>query len=188
MKKNRRLSVLGLFDISSIRSKAIIIIVFVGVILSLLTLSSTKAAEDVIIRHPIPGSSFPIARAVEVPSSFQQVYLSGQVPPIVDDTVDKTMITAFGDTKIQTIGVLKRIQSTLEDLDLTLGDVVKMQVFLVGDPTLDGRLDFRGFMEGYTQFFGTQEQPKLPARSVVEVAGLANPGWLVEIGVIAARL
>ncbi|WP_205127660.1 MULTISPECIES: RidA family protein [Okeania] len=188
MKKNRILSALNRFAISLIRYKAMMIIAFLGVILSLLTLSSTQAADDVIIRHPIPGSSFPIARAVEIPPSVQQVYLSGQVPPVVDDTVDKRTITAFGDTKTQTVGVLKRIQSILEDLDLTLGDVVKMQVFLVGDPEMDNRLDFKGFMEGYTQFFGTQDQPRLPARSVMQVAGLANPGWLVEIEVTAVRL
>ncbi|MEB3342049.1 RidA family protein [Okeania sp.] len=186
MKKNTILSTLGQFDMRKLWSKAII--VFLAVILPLLTLSRTQAIDDVIIRHPIPGSSFPIARAVEVPSSAKQVYLSGQVPPIVNDQADKTTIAAFGDTETQTVEVLKRIQNILEDLDLTLGDVVKMQVFLVGDPALDRRLDFRGFMKGYTQFFGTEEQPKLPARSVMQVAGLANPGWLVEIEVIATRL
>jgi enamine deaminase RidA (YjgF/YER057c/UK114 family) len=41
-------------------------------------------------------------------------------------------------------------------------------------------------MEGYTQFFGGS-QPNLPARSVVGVAALANPGFLVEIEVIAVK-
>jgi enamine deaminase RidA (YjgF/YER057c/UK114 family) len=68
-----------------------------------------------------------------------------------------------------------------------MSDVVKMQVFLVGDPAKDGKMDFGGFMEGYTQFFGTEAQPNLPARSVVQVAGLANPGFLVEIEVTAVR-
>jgi enamine deaminase RidA (YjgF/YER057c/UK114 family) len=45
-------------------------------------------------------------------------------------------------------------------------------------------MDFKGFMDGYTQFFGG-DQPNLPARSVVGVAALANPGFLVEIEVIA---
>ena len=39
-------------------------------------------------------------------------------------------------------------------------------------------------MEGYTQFFGG-DQPNLPARSVIGVSALANPGFLVEIEVIA---
>ncbi|WP_104018640.1 Rid family hydrolase [Roseovarius nitratireducens] len=47
--------------------------------------------------------------------------------------------------------------------------------------------EFSGFMEGYIQHFGTEEQPDLPTRSVFEVAGLANPAWLVEIEVVAVR-
>jgi enamine deaminase RidA (YjgF/YER057c/UK114 family) len=68
-----------------------------------------------------------------------------------------------------------------------MGDVVKMQVFLVGDPDKGGKMDFAGFMQGYTQFFGSKEQPNLPTRSVFQVAGLANPGFLVEIEVTAVR-
>jgi enamine deaminase RidA (YjgF/YER057c/UK114 family) len=48
-------------------------------------------------------------------------------------------------------------------------------------------MDFAGFMKAYTQYFGTPEQPNLPARSAVQVAGLAAPGMLVEIEVILAR-
>jgi enamine deaminase RidA (YjgF/YER057c/UK114 family) len=63
-----------------------------------------------------------------------------------------------------------------------MGDVVKMQVFLVNNAVLP--MDFRAFMEGYTQFFGG-DQPNLPARSVIGVAAFANPGFLVEIEVTA---
>ena len=68
-----------------------------------------------------------------------------------------------------------------------MGDVIKMQAFLVGDPEMDGKMDFAGFMRGYTQFFGTDEQPNLPSRSALQVAGLANPNYLVEIEVTAVR-
>ena len=56
-----------------------------------------------------------------------------------------------------------------------------------GDAALGGRMDFGGFMEAYTQYFGTEEQLNLPARSAVQVAGLARPGMLVEVEVILAR-
>ncbi len=59
---------------------------------------------------------------------------------------------------------------------------------LVEDPNNGGVMDFAGFMEGYTQFFGTQEQPNFPARSAMQVAGLVNIAWLVEIEVVTARL
>lgn len=62
-----------------------------------------------------------------------------------------------------------------------------MQAFLVGDPEKNGKMDFVGFMEGYTQFFGTKEQPNLPSRSVMQIAALASPAWLVEIEVTAVR-
>ena len=42
-------------------------------------------------------------------------------------------------------------------------------------------------MKGYSKFFGTEAQQLLPVRSAVEVAALANPGWLIEIEVSAAR-
>lgn len=140
-----------------------------------------------IVRYPIPGSDFPISQAVELPADATLIYLSGQVPTVVDETVEGNTIAAFGDTETQTLTVLEKIQDILTSLELTMSDVVKMQVFLVGDPKMDGDMDFAGFMSGYTQFFGTEEQPNLPSRSAMQVAGLANPGWLVEIEVVAVR-
>jgi enamine deaminase RidA (YjgF/YER057c/UK114 family) len=72
-------------------------------------------------------------------------------------------------------------------MGLTFGDVVKMTVFLAGDPATGGRMDFAGFMEAYSQYFGTQEQPNRPARSTVQVANLVQPGMLVEIEIILAK-
>jgi len=153
----------------------------------LVLVTAHPSVAQTIIRYPIPNSTFPIAQAVELPTDATLVYVSGQVPPVVDETAERTSIAAFGDTKTQTIGVLNRIQTILESMDLSMSDVVKMQVFLVGDPSTGGAMDFSGFMEGYTQFFGTAEQPNLPARSTMQVAGLVNPGWLVEIEVVAVR-
>nr|WP_313898166.1 RidA family protein [Nodosilinea sp. LEGE 07298] len=140
-----------------------------------------------IVRYPIPNSTLPISQAVELPANATLIYLSGQIPPVIDATAAPTSIAAFGDTQTQTVNILNHIQTILAGLDLTLGDVVKMQVFLVGDPAMNGVMDFSGFMAGYTQFFGTAEQPNLPSRSAMQVAGLVNPGWLVEIEVVAVR-
>jgi enamine deaminase RidA (YjgF/YER057c/UK114 family) len=35
--------------------------------------------------------------------------------------------------------------------------------------------------EGFRQFFGTAENPNTVARSTIQVAALAAPGYLVEI-------
>jgi enamine deaminase RidA (YjgF/YER057c/UK114 family) len=48
-------------------------------------------------------------------------------------------------------------------------------------------MDFAGFMAGYSQFFGTRDQPGKPARSAMQVAALALPGALIEIEVVAVR-
>jgi len=106
------------------------------------------------------------------------------VPPLVGKDADPASPQAYGDVKTQTVGVLNKIKGILEGLGLGMGDVVKMQVFLVHDARAP--MDFKAFMEGYTQFFGGS-QPNLPVRSVVGVAALANPGFLVEIEVVAAK-
>jgi enamine deaminase RidA (YjgF/YER057c/UK114 family) len=159
----------------------IILSLFAGI-----TLITAASAQDV-IRHRTPGSNFPIAAAVEVPAGKTLVFVSGMVPRVTNEQAPRNTIASFGDTKQQTVSVLQTIDQALQRMNLAMKDVVKMQVFLVADPAKDNRMDFAGFMEGYTQFFGTPEQPNLPARSVMAVAGLVNPGWLVEIEVTAVR-
>lgn len=155
--------------------------------LGLILLTAYPSIAQGIIRYPIPNSTLPISQAVELPADATLIYLSGQIPPVIDAAADPNSVAAFGDTQTQTINILSHIEDILAGLGLALGDVVKMQVFLVGDPALEGAMDFSGFMAGYTQFFGTAEQPNLPSRSAMQVAGLVNPGWLVEIEVVAVR-
>ena len=145
------------------------------------------ASAQEVIRHRTPGSNFPIAAAVEVPAGRTTVYVSGMVPQVTNEQAPRNSVAAFGDTKAQTVSVLQAIEKALQRMNLQMKDVVKMQVFLVADPNKENRMDFAGFMEGYTQFFGTAQQPNLPSRSVMQVAGLVNPGWLVEIEVTAVR-
>ena len=148
--------------------------------------AAPEAMAEKVVRHKIPGSDFPILMAAEIPATTQLVYLSGTVPQVVNEEAPRNSMEAFGDTKAQTVSTLQSIEAKLKSLDLSMGDVVKMQVFLVRPEGADA-MDFAGFMEGYTQFFGTDEQPNTPTRSVFEVAGLANKNWLVEIEVAATR-
>ncbi|WUR12617.1 RidA family protein [[Empedobacter] haloabium] len=161
-----------------------------AIAMTLLLASAGTQAQD-IVRHKIPGSDFPIAQAVTLPPNATIHFISGQVPPVVDKAAHPDSLAAYGDTRTQTMGVLKKIDEILKSMNLAMGDVVKMQVFLVGDPAKGGRADIKGFMEAYTQFFGAGAQPgpqpNLPARAVMQVAGLNSPGWLVEIEVVAAR-
>jgi enamine deaminase RidA (YjgF/YER057c/UK114 family) len=49
-------------------------------------------------------------------------------------------------------------------------------------------MDFAGMMAGYTQLFGTKDQPNKPARTTVQVVlPAAARGALVEIDLIAVR-
>lgn len=155
--------------------------------LLLLTLALPACASGV-IRYPLPNSTFPIAAAVEVPAGNTLVYLSGQMGLLPKDP--KAPIDALGssgDTKAQTVAALTNIKKQLQSMHLGLGDVVKMQVFLVADKAKSNQLDFAGFMGGYTQFFGTKDQPNLPSRSAVQVMALVSPAALVEIEVTAVR-
>jgi enamine deaminase RidA (YjgF/YER057c/UK114 family) len=156
---------------------------FIALGLSVAASGTTRAAD--IVRNQREDS--PIARLVTVPPGATTYYLSGMVAPVANPNAPKGSLESFGDTKTQTIGAIGEIKKALAEQDLTLGDVVMMHVYLVGDPAKDGKMDFAGMMEGYTQFFGTKEQPNKPARSTVKVSALISPGYLVEIEVIAAR-
>jgi enamine deaminase RidA (YjgF/YER057c/UK114 family) len=156
-----------------------------GAMLLLAVLGAPAAAAD-ITRHK-SGPDVPILLGATVPAGAALTFLSGQVPPVIDKEAAPDSLLAYGDTKTQTIGVLNRIRVALETMGLKMGDIVKMTVFLVGDPALGGKMDFKGFSDGYAQFFGTASQPNVVARSTVQVGALVNPGWLVEIEVIAAK-
>lgn len=151
--------------------------------LALLPCAQAFAAD--VVRHKIPNSDFPIAMAVEVPAGKKLVFLSGAGPAIADKSVKPDSVGAYGNTLAQTISTFDAIAANLKLIGLEMKDVVKMQVFIVADPANGGKIDFAGFMEGYRKHFGGAAQPNLPARSTVTVAGLVNPGWLIEIEVTA---
>lgn len=146
------------------------------------TLATPAAAQD--IRRVVPDGAA-IAGSVEVPSGSRLVYVSGQVPDVADGQAPQGSAQRYGDTGTQTRSVIRRIQRQLSEHGLGLGDVVMMRVFLVAPPG-QSRMDFVGMMTAYREFFGTADQPNRPARSTMQVGGLVDPGWLVEIEVTAA--
>lgn len=157
-----------------------------GAILAAGSLGTAHAAD--VVRHPLAGgSTFPIARAVEVPAGKTIIFHSGMTPAPLDPKATPGTPEYWGDTKAQTLSVFARIKESLDQLGLGFKDVVAMTVYLGGDPAKGGRMDFEGMMAAYSQFFGTKEQPNLPARSTVQVAGLVAPGMLVEIEVQLAK-
>jgi len=151
-------------------------------------LCTTAMGAQTPIRTPLPdGNPFPISAAVTVPAGFDTVYVSGALPAALNKDGPKGTPPVYGDMQAQTVSVLTSIKSTLARLGLGMGDIVKMTVFMVADPANDGKLNFSALMAGYSQFFGTAEQPNKPARSAVQVAALVAPGALLEVEVIAVK-
>lgn len=125
-----------------------------------------------------------IATAVWAGNSL---FISGTAPsPATPADRAKGTPAVYGDTKTQAISVLGKIEALLKEQGLTMGDVVMMHVYLVADPAT-GKMDFSGMNAGFTQFFGTKEQPNKPARTTVQVAGLVGGGALIEIDAVAAK-
>jgi len=150
-------------------------------LIGLLLLGSAVATADV-TRHPLPGgSTFPIAQAVEVSAGTTLVYHSGTLPGPANPDADQGSREYYGDTEAQAESVFARMEASLDNLGLGFGDVVKMTVFLVGDPENDGRMDFAGFMRSYSKYFGTEAQPNKPARSAFQIAALARPNVFIEV-------
>ncbi len=145
----------------------------------LLGAMGTQATAAEVTR--VSAGSFPISSAVVVPPGAQFAYVSGTTAPA------PAAGTPAGDTEAQTVGALGRISDLLKAQGMSLADVVMLRVYLVADPAKGGHMDFSGMMAGYTQFFGTAAQPNKPARTTVQVAGLAGPGALVEIEAQAAK-
>jgi len=160
---------------------------FLSVLFAMFFVSQSLVAETT--RHALfNGSTFPISRAVEVTPDTTMIFHSGLVPKPQNPDLERSNPDFFGDTETQTLSVFSRFEESLSDLGVGFSDVVKMTVFLVGDSEQGGEMDFRGFMRAYTKYFGTAEQPNKPARSVVQVAGLAGgPTMLVEIEMVIAK-
>ena len=121
-----------------------------------------------------------ISSAVAVPAGRAQYWVSGTVPPQIDE--DAEGVAAYGDMATQARGVFERIQTQLEEVGLGLGDVIYLRVYLVAE---EGEVDYSSFFEVYGEFFNNEENPVKVGRSTVAVAGLVLPGWLIEIDALA---
>ena len=121
-----------------------------------------------------------VADLVKVPAGSETAYVAGQTAdPLAGEP------PRYGDTRAQTVSVLRKIQHLLEAQGFSLEDVAMMRVALVADPAT-GVMDFAGMNAGYAEFFGRTRHK--PARMTTQVAALTEPGALVEIEVQAAKI
>ena len=127
----------------------------------------------------------PWSESVEIPAGARVLYVSGQVPPVIDSKAPIEARAAYGDMETQTRGVLKRLEAKLANAGYTMADIVKLQCFLVGEERFGGRPDLEGFGRAYREVFASDA---LPARTRIEVLRLMNPAWVIEIEAVAAKL
>lgn len=150
-----------------------------------LLLPLAAGAGDAIVRRAM--GDFPISSSVVVPASARLVFVSGTLADPAKPDAPAGSIERLGDTETQAASVLGKIEKELAASGLGMADVVKMNVFMVGDPARGGAMDFGGLMKAYSRWFGEASRGNLPARTTVQVAALPLPGALLEIEVIAAR-
>ena len=111
-------------------------------------------------------------QVVTVRGPAKTIYIGGQ------DAVDAFgTIVGKGDIKAQVEQVFRNIQTALQASGAELEHIVKWNIYLV-----QGQL-LRPAFEVSQQVWGSRPNP--PAITVMFVAGLANPDFLVEMDVIA---
>lgn len=104
--------------------------------------------------------------------SGQTIYIGGQ------DAVDKNgEIVGKENISEQTIQVMKNLQIALSACGATFENIVKLSIYIVKGQDIN-----EGFQVSQ-KFLGNLANP--PAVSVIIVAGLAHPDFLVEIDAIA---
>jgi enamine deaminase RidA (YjgF/YER057c/UK114 family) len=107
-------------------------------------------------------------QVITVSGPVRTVYVGGQ------DAVDASgAIVGKGDIRAQTEQVLKNIRAALEAGGAQPEHVIKWTIYLVQGQSLQ-----RGF-EAFQQVWGYM--PKPPVISMMFVAGLANPDFLIEM-------
>lgn len=148
-----------------------------------LCIAATSANAQEAVKRNDEGRLF--YSTIEVPPHAAQLYVSGKGPAQINP--DAEGAARFGTTEQQARSTFERIKESVEAAGWSMSDIVMVRVYLVADPEM-GKMDFAGFNKAYLEFFGTEEQPNKPVRAVVEVAGLAVDGWLIEIDVRGARM
>ncbi len=133
--------------------------------------SSAQGGRPVIQRLNPPGLSTPTGYSHVVSArGGRTIYIAGQV------ALDaKGQLVGEGDLAAQTRQVFANLETALKAAGATFNDVVKTNYYLRDAAQVQVIRDVRA------KYF-TKE---LPASTLVEVPRLANPGFLIEIEVIA---
>ena len=120
------------------------------------------------IAPPVPAGCF--SHAIEVAANARWLYVSGQAGVRPDGQTPAD----FAGQAEQTFA---NVQAILADAGMEVGDLVKLVVYLLRPQDLPDLRRIRN------QFLGDAR----PAQTLVRVAGLAVPDWLIEVEAVAAR-
>ena len=112
------------------------------------------------------------SQIVTTQGNGKTIYIGGQ-----DAISAKGEIIGKGDIAAQTEQVMKNLQTALSACGATFDNLVKLSIHMVQGQNL-----YSGFLVSQ-KYLGNLTNP--PAISVLIVAGLANPDFLVEIDAIA---
>jgi 2-iminobutanoate/2-iminopropanoate deaminase len=121
------------------------------------------------IAPPVPAGCF--SHAIEVAPNARWLYISGQAGVRSDGGTPAD----FAGQAEQTFA---NIRAILEDAGMEVGDLVKLVVYILRPQDLPDLRRVRN------QFLGEAR----PAQTLVRVAGLAVPDWLIEVEAVAARI
>ena len=112
------------------------------------------------------------SQIVTTQGNGKTIYIGGQ-----DGVNEKREIVGKGNIAEQTEQVMKNLQLALSACGATFDNLVKLSIYVVQGQNLYGAF------QASQKFFSNLQNP--PAISVLIVAGLANPDFLVEIDATA---
>ena len=142
--------------------------VFVPFILLALT---TQAQTIQHINPPTLAKTPNYSHAV-VTTGGRTIYISGEVAQDRNGT-----LVGAGDFRAQATQVLENIRLALEAAGGSVKDIVKVTTFMTN---MD---DLPAYREVRKQFF--KDLPAMPASTTVQVSRLFQPGYLLEVEVVA---
>ncbi|MBM3557857.1 MAG: RidA family protein [Alphaproteobacteria bacterium] len=115
-----------------------------------------------------PGSRYTMC--VEIPAGARQLFISGQVGANPDGTVAQGF-------DAQCERAFTNLLACLKSAGMDKTDLVRLNIFLTSQADVPA---FRTIRDRLLA-------PVAPASTLIVVAGLATPAWLVEIEAVAAK-
>lgn len=114
--------------------------------------------------------SGPYSLGVEIPAGQRLLFVAGQVPVAADDSTPAGI-------KAQSEQVWRNIINVLESAGMGVENLVKVNHYLTKPENIPGYGEVRSRMLGAAR----------PASTMVVVASLVKPEWLVEVEAVAAK-